>query len=155
MKRGANMPKVDRKDMQSYGTQVPAAGEYTGWAISGAAGLTALGANIEVLMPGATSSKRHWHDKTDELVIVLKGQLVLVEDGGETVLHAGDVAAFPARVPNGHCLENKSDLTAEFLVVGSRDADDTCYYADVDMVRHPDGSMSRKDGSPLDDGHDT
>ncbi|TIU47456.1 MAG: cupin domain-containing protein, partial [Mesorhizobium sp.] len=44
------------------------------------------------LPPGGWSSQRHWHSHEDELVYVLEGELVLVEDGGETLLRAGDSA---------------------------------------------------------------
>jgi uncharacterized cupin superfamily protein len=57
-----------------------------------AAGLDKLGAAHVVLKPGAWSSQRHWHAVEDELVVILSGECVLVEDGGETVLRAGDTS---------------------------------------------------------------
>lgn len=47
------------------------------------------------LPPGNWSSQRHWHSHEDEFVYVLEGELTLIEDDGETVLRAGDCAAFP------------------------------------------------------------
>jgi L-ascorbate metabolism protein UlaG (beta-lactamase superfamily) len=44
----------------------------------------------------------------------------LIEDGGETVLHAGDCATFPKGTGNGHHLINRSDAMAVYLEVGSR-----------------------------------
>ena len=32
------------------------------------------------LKPGAASSQRHWHEKEDEFVYVLQGEIVLIED---------------------------------------------------------------------------
>ncbi len=112
------------------------------------AGLTRLGATIETLMPGAASSHRHWHDRTDELVVVLEGRLSLHDDAGVTPLDAGDIAVFPAGDANGHCLRNSSTRPATFLVVGSKDALDRCFYADIDLVRQPDGRLTRRDGRP-------
>ena len=40
---------------------------------------------------------------------VLEGELVLVEDGGETLLRAGDCAAFAKDTGNGHHMINRSD----------------------------------------------
>src|SRR5689334_17597390 len=80
-----------------------------------ATGLTALGASHCVLKPGAWSSQRHWHRLADELVVMLEGEAVLVEDGGETVLRAGDVAVFPRGVEDGHHLQNRSDRDCAFL----------------------------------------
>src|SRR5262245_44591232 len=74
-----------------------------------AAGLTQFGVNICTLKPGAASSRRHWHEKEDELVYALEGQVVLCEDDGETPLKAG--------VPNGHCLVNRSDRDAVFIEI--------------------------------------
>jgi Cupin domain len=61
-----------------------------------AAGLTQFGVNLLRLPPGAWSSQRHWHTREDEFVYVLSGEVVLVTDGGEEVLRAGDAAGFPA-----------------------------------------------------------
>ena len=43
---------------------------------------------------------------------MLEGEVALVEDGGETVLRAGDCAAFPKDTGNGHHLINKSAAIA-------------------------------------------
>src|ERR1700730_10142456 len=57
-----------------------------------AAGLAHFGVNICTLKPGAASSQRHWHENEDELVYVLEGEIVLIEDTGETLLRPGDSA---------------------------------------------------------------
>src|SRR3546814_4651770 len=67
-----------------------------------AAGLTLLGASHVTLKPGGWSSQRHWHTGQDELVIMLAGAAVLVEDGGETTVRAGDILAWKAGEPNRH-----------------------------------------------------
>ena len=51
---------------------------------------------------------------------MLLGEVVLREDGGETVLKSGDAAAWKAGVANGHCLVNRSDRDAVFFEVGTR-----------------------------------
>ncbi len=48
------------------------------------AGLTQMGASHVVLEPGAFSSQRHWHWGQDELVVMLAGEAVLIDDSGET-----------------------------------------------------------------------
>ncbi|QPH54371.1 cupin domain-containing protein [Pontivivens ytuae] len=127
-------------------------GTYEGRAIGQAAGLRHLGANVETLDPGAASSHRHWHSGTDELVVVLDGVLTLIDDGGETQMQSGEIAAFPAGVENGHHLVNRSDAPARFLVVGSRASRDRCHYADLDLVLHTDNGRSwltRRDGTRI------
>src|ERR1700761_7439400 len=74
-----------------------------------AGGLKAFGVNLMHLPPGNWSSQRHWHSREDEFVYILEGELVLVEDGRETVLRAGDCAAFAMNSGNGHHLINRTD----------------------------------------------
>jgi uncharacterized cupin superfamily protein len=119
-----------------------------------AAGLTQFGVNITTLPPGAWSSQRHWHALEDELVYVLEGEVVLVEDEGESVLTAGDSAGFKAGVRNGHHLINRTEHEARILTIGSRNEADHGEYSDIDMKFHADrytgkGGFTRKDGSAL------
>jgi uncharacterized cupin superfamily protein len=107
--------------------------------------------NVCTLKPGAASSQRHWHEKEDELVYILQGEVVLCEDNGETVLKPGDVVAWNAGVSDGHCLINRSDRDAVFIEVGTRAAADRAHYSDIDMmvVRDEKGARyTRKNGEP-------
>jgi uncharacterized cupin superfamily protein len=116
-----------------------------------AAGLDHFGVNICTLRPGAASSQRHWHEKEDELVYVLEGEVVLCEDDGETVLKAGDAAAWKAGVPNGHCLVNRSTLDAVLIEVGNRATAERAHYSDIDMMveRGEKGAhYMKKNGEP-------
>ena len=105
-----------------------------------AAGLSQFGVNLLRLPPGAWSSQRHWHTGGDEFVYVLSGEVVLVTDGGEEVLRAGDAAGFPAGDTNGHCLQNRSSADAQVLEIGTRVPGETAYYSDIDMVAPADGN---------------
>ncbi len=97
-------------------------------------GLTDFGANLVTLAPGAMSSMRHWHSDEDELVVMLSGEAVLIDDAGESVMRPGDVATFAKGVPDGHHLVNRGTVDAAFLAVGTdRPATDHCTYPDVDM----------------------
>ncbi len=112
-----------------------------------AAGLTSMGASHVVLKPGAWSSQRHWHAGQDELVVMLAGEAVLVEDEGETVIRPGDVLAWPAGARNGHHLQNRTGEDCVFVAIsaGAREGD-SGEYPDIDMVFDADG-YARKDGS--------
>ena len=80
---------------------------------------------------------------------MLEGELVLVEDGGELVLRAGDCAAFPKGTGNGHHLINRSDAVAVYLEVGSRHPDDLTTCSDIDMMSaNADGRFVHKDSTP-------
>ncbi|MEE9434632.1 MAG: cupin domain-containing protein [Sphingorhabdus sp.] len=147
------MPKIDVEEIpQSNATGYPAPFdrevEERWWRRLAPVGeLTQMGASHVVLKPGAWSSQRHWHDGEDELVIMLSGEAVLVEDGGETGLSAGDVAAFPAGVTNGHNLQNRSDSDCIFIAISSGDKSKGGSYSDIDMV-FEEGGYFRKDGTP-------
>jgi uncharacterized cupin superfamily protein len=104
-----------------------------------AAGLTQFGVNLLHLPPGAWSSQRHWHVAADEFVYVVSGEVTLVTDGGDEVLRAGHAAGFKANDGNGHCLQNRSGSDVYVLEIGSRLADDSAYYSDIDMMAPPGG----------------
>jgi uncharacterized cupin superfamily protein len=115
------------------------------------AGLTQFGVNLTRLKPGAASSLRHWHEAEDELVYVLEGEMILIEDGGETVLRPGDAAGFKAGVANGHQLVNRSQHDALYLEIGTRAPRERAHYADVDLVVDRDergARFSRRSGEP-------
>jgi uncharacterized cupin superfamily protein len=111
-----------------------------------AGGLEDFGASHVVLEPGAWSAQRHWHVAEDELVAILAGEAVLVDDAGETPLRAGDVAVFPKNDGNGHVLQNRSDAPCTFIAIGRPSASD-CHYPDIDMHLFDGLGFRRKDGS--------
>jgi uncharacterized cupin superfamily protein len=152
------MPKIDVagvsvKSRTYYPAPFDAAVKGRSWrALGEAAGLTQFGVNLVRLNPGAASSQRHWHENEDEFLLVLEGELVLVEDEGETVLRSGDAAGFKAGVPNGHHLLNRSDLDALFLVVGTRAPTERGHYPDIDLAYEKTAAGSRftnKAGEPF------
>lgn len=151
------MPKIDLAAIPlRTGTIYP--DEYAGIVegrsslrVGDAGGLTQFGANIIILEPGAAASIRHWHVQEDEFLIVLSGELTLVEDEGETPMLPGDCAAFPAGVPNAHHMVNRSDAEARFIVVGTRTQGETAHYPDIGLKVDltPDGPKFKyEDGSP-------
>jgi uncharacterized cupin superfamily protein len=112
-------------------------------------GLTEFGASHVRLEPGAWSSQRHWHEGEDELVVMLSGEAVLVDDAGEHVIRAGDVAAFPRGDRNGHHLQNRSEAPCIFVAIGAgpREGGD---YPDIDMRFTADGRYVHDDGTDYD-----
>ncbi len=108
-----------------------------------AGALTQFGANLVRLEPGAMSSLRHAHQFEDEFVMMTAGALVLIEDGGETVMRAGDCAAFPAGTGNGHHFVNRSGAVGEFLVVGTKAPREVATYSDVDLRIEMGGGKAR------------
>lgn len=110
------------------------------------AGFLDFAASHVVLKPGAWSAQRHWHEDEDEMVIMLSGEAVLVEDGARAIMRAGDVAVFPKATPNGHCLINESDADCIFIAIG-QPVNGPCHYPDIDMHEYGGGDKRRKNGS--------
>lgn len=112
--------------------------------------LTGLGVNRTTLQPGSQSSVRHRHLVQDEFIYVLEGEVVLVDDLGETRLHAGMCAGFRHGGP-AHHLVNRSNALVVFLEIGDRQPGDAAEYPDDDLcaVRVEDGwAFTHKNGDP-------
>ena len=146
------MPKLDLSAIEQTnrtGYPEPYASDVAGRfyrRLAPAAGLTDFGASHVTLRPGAMSSQRHWHEGEDELVVMLSGWAVLVEEAGETVIRAGEVAAFPKGVADGHHLVNRSGEDCVFVAIG-RPAESDCHYPDIDLHLGAGGGYTHKDGS--------
>jgi uncharacterized cupin superfamily protein len=151
------MPKIDISKItpragSSYPTafKAPIVGREK-YALGDAVGLTQFGVNLTRLKPGAASSLRHWHENEDELIFVIEGEIVLIEDAGETLLRPGDAAGFKAGVANGHQLANKSARDALYLEIGTRAPTERSHYPDVDLAGVKDERgyrFTRKSGEP-------
>ena len=118
-------------------------GHFSSARLSEDGGLSQFGAYVETLAPGARSSERHWHEKEDELLYMLEGVAVLVENDGESTLHAGDAACWPAGVPNAHHLINRSAAPCSFLIVGTKVDHDVCHYPDSGNTLYTEGDTWR------------
>jgi uncharacterized cupin superfamily protein len=149
------MPRIDVKSVpERRGSAYPApfgeiAKDRVRQRLGDAGGLSQFGVNLLQLPPGSGSSQRHWHSDEDEFVYVVAGEVTLVTNAGEETLRAGDCAAFPKGVDDGHQLRNRSAAMAVCLEVGSRSAEDVAIYSDIDMmVDKRRGGYTHKDGTP-------
>lgn len=146
------MPKLDLDAIpQTNATGYPPehAGEVAGrWyrRLAPAADLADFGASHVTLEPGAWSAQRHWHEGEDELVVMLAGEAVLVDDAGEHIMRPGDIAAFRKGEANGHALQNRSNAPCTYVAIGRPAASD-CHYPDIDMHLANGRGFVRKDGS--------
>jgi uncharacterized cupin superfamily protein len=110
-------------------------------------GLTDFGVSHVTLKPGAWSSQRHWHEAEDELVVMIAGEAVLIDDSGRTPMRAGDMAVFPKNDGNGHHLVNESDADCVFAAIG-RPPEGSCHYPDIDLLYAGSQGYAHKDGTP-------
>jgi uncharacterized cupin superfamily protein len=98
----------------------PATGEARGFSsdFGKATGLTRLGVRHHRLPPGRRSSPPHAERDEEELVIVLRGEPDLWQDGYLYRLKPGMVVFWPDRTGIAHCLINNSKNDVQFLTIG-------------------------------------
>ncbi|KZT18947.1 hypothetical protein NEOLEDRAFT_1048986, partial [Neolentinus lepideus HHB14362 ss-1] len=97
-------------------------------------GLTKTGVHIVRLPPHNESSVLHWHNNDDEWIYILsagEGAVMRIKegdkDGKEEPLKDGDFFGFPAGTKNAHLMKS-NDEEVVYLVGGSREKLDVCYY---------------------------
>jgi uncharacterized cupin superfamily protein len=132
-----------RKDAVPTETQRSDFGTVLTTRLSAAGGLTQYGAHVQTLLPGTRASLRHWHEREDEFLYVLSGEVTITEDDGDHVLGPGDAAAWPAGVANAHTACNRGSAPATYLIVGTRVSHDVCHYPDERRTLHTEGSQWR------------
>ena len=146
------MPRLDieaipQSNRTGYPQPFDAAVEGRWWRrLAPVGGLTEMTASHVVLKPGAWSSQRHWHRGEDELLVMLSGEAVLIEDGGRTAIRPGDICAWPKGAENGHHLVNETDSDCTFIAIAAG-ADTGGFYPDIDMLWNEEGYL-HKDGTP-------
>ncbi|MEL7108451.1 MAG: cupin domain-containing protein [Pseudomonadota bacterium] len=135
------MPKINRDQAHHYERQA-----YPGklvhrtdgcWKtkLSDEAELTQFGVGEVELAPGSATGLLHYHNGADEMIYVLQGTVILVEEGQDDIeLSAGDSAAWKAGRTVGHTIENRSTAPARLLEIGSRPPEDTAIYVGLDLM---------------------
>lgn len=70
----------------------------------------------EVVPAGRRASAPHRHTATDEIIYIIKGELLAFEGDQSVLLKAGDSVCFKQRSQDNHYLENQSNEDSEFLI---------------------------------------
>jgi len=141
------------KDSDLYGREamiVRKAGSRTGFEdgrgwfyYSDDGGLSQFGAYVDTLEPGAQSSDKHWHENEDEFLYVLAGEVTVIEDEVESVLHPGDAACWPAGKSIAHTVANQTSAPCSYLMVGTRVTQDACHYPESGQTLYTEGEQWR------------
>jgi uncharacterized cupin superfamily protein len=90
----------------------------------------ALGATLYELSKGGGIAY-HFHHGSEELLIVLKGQLKLRTPSGTEVLAAGDTAHFARGADGAHAIANDGDEPVRYVMVSTNASPDVTEYPDT------------------------
>ncbi|NJN05844.1 MAG: cupin domain-containing protein [Rhodobacteraceae bacterium] len=88
------------------------------------------------MSPGALFSPALWHANKEEKVMILSGEITLVENAPETVLHPGDAACWKAGDPVAHRLVNHPGQPEQHMLIGTRAPDDRDTYPESVQILH-------------------
>lgn len=105
--------------------------------LAAAGGLEDFVATHVTVPPGGWSSQRHWHEREDEILVVLSGTATLVDDTGARAMHAGDVAVFRKGEANAHHLRNDGDAPCVLFAVSPPERSPV-HYPDIALRWSPD-----------------
>jgi uncharacterized cupin superfamily protein len=94
-----------------------------------------LGASVWEIAARSTQIPFHFHHLQEELVVVLRGRLVLRTHAGERELSEGDVVHFPTGPEGAHALRNETDEPARVLWISE--------LADAEIAEYPDSGKLR------------
>jgi uncharacterized cupin superfamily protein len=94
-----------------------------------------IGASVWEIAPRSTQIPYHFHHLQEELVVVLRGRLVLRTPAGDRELREGDVVHFPAGPEGAHALRNDADEPARVLWISE--------LADAEVAEYPDSGKVR------------
>ena len=137
------MPKLDIDAVPpAQGSDYPppfgaAASERLVRDLAAAGGLEDFVATHVTIPPGGWSSQRHWHEREDEIVVLLSGTATLVDDDGPRAMHAGEIAVFRKGDGNAHHLRNDGDAPCVVFAVSLPERS-TVHYPDIAMRWSPD-----------------
>ena len=83
---------------------------------------TQFGVNLTQAEARRGLGAAHWHENEDELVYILEGEIVLVEDERrDRAASRATAAGCKAGAPNGHALVNRSQpRRAVYIEIGTR-----------------------------------
>ncbi|MDD4011584.1 MAG: cupin domain-containing protein [Sphaerochaetaceae bacterium] len=86
----------------------------------------------------------HWHEKSEEVFVILHGSALLRTPEGITRVKEADIAVFPTGPEGAHQLYNDGDADLEHLDLGTLEAGDICHYPDSGKTNDLDRGIIRK-----------
>jgi quercetin dioxygenase-like cupin family protein len=91
---------------------------------------TGLGATLYELSKGGGVAY-HFHQGSEELLVVISGALALRTPEGTQIARAGDLVYFPAGPAGTHAITNDAEEPVRYLMVSTRVESDATEYPDT------------------------
>jgi uncharacterized cupin superfamily protein len=92
-----------------------------------------IGATVYQLEPG-DFVVYHFHNASEELLIVLRGRPTLRTPSGERELEEGEVVHFPVGPDGAHGVTNESDDPVRYVMVSSLNLPEVAEYPDLGKI---------------------
>lgn len=109
-----------------------------------------LGFHLEILNPKCFSSPYHYHEKEEELVIVIKGEAILRQNNKFKKIKAMDLIFFPTGPEFVHQIYNHSEELLQYFVLSNKASDDICYYPDSNKKLERNKRLVTQNGVEVD-----
>lgn len=97
------------------------------------AGSQRLNINLDIVPPGAYSTRFHAHTAQEEFFYILRGSGTLRTADGTQPVREGCFVAKPAGLENPHTFHNSGNEALYILDICTRDVGDVAYYPDADV----------------------
>lgn len=123
---------VDDDDLQQFADRAPFSSARKRFVDPATA---RLGASVWEIAPHSTQLPYHFHHVQEELVVVLRGRVVLRTPDGERTLEEGEVVHFPTGPAGAHSLRNDTDEPVRVLWVSELAAAEIAEYPDSGKIR--------------------
>lgn len=90
--------------------------------------------SVRSLDPGKYSYPYHFHRNSEELFVILSGEVTLRTPAGFSKLSAGNIVFFEIGPNGAHQLYNHTDQPCQFLDLGAHTDLDVCEYPDSGKI---------------------
>lgn len=109
-----------------------------------------IGFHLEILNPRCFSSPYHYHEKEEELVIVLEGEATLRQNNKFKIIKLLDLVFFPTGPEFVHQIYNHTDKPFRYFVLSNKAKDDICYYPDSQKIFEKNPKKITQNGIEVD-----
>jgi uncharacterized cupin superfamily protein len=92
-----------------------------------------LGATVYELGPG-NFTPFHFHHASEEMLVVLDGEMTMKTEDGERVVRRGEVVIFPVGPAGAHGFRVEGQGRSRYLMVASRQLPEVAEYPDLGQV---------------------